>query len=143
MTASGGARRYRAASADQAAWARATRPKDASSPATRQLRDTVEEKLQQWSSSQQIAGWLKPTYPSRPERSTRHLMLVGLPDGNHQADAVADALPGAITTLPRRLDLRTVTQADFNAIARALNERPRQTLQFKTPSSQALAEALR
>jgi hypothetical protein len=36
--------------------------------------------------------------------------------------------------LPRRLDFRTLTQADFNAIAQQLNERPRQTLAFKTPS---------
>jgi IS30 family transposase len=36
------------------------------------------------------------------ERSTRYLMLVALPDGNHKADAdaVADALAAAITTLP-------------------------------------------
>jgi IS30 family transposase len=131
------------------------------------------------------------------ERSTRFLMLVALPGGNHQADAVADALSAAITTLPaqlaktltwdlghemaqhqrftiqtgvhvyfcdpkspwqrgsnentngllrqylpRRLDFRTLTQADFDAIAQELNERPRQTLGFKTPS-QALAEVLR
>ena len=44
--------------------------------------------------------------------------------------------------LPRLLDFRTLTQADFDAIAQELNERPRQTLGFKTPS-QALAEVLR
>jgi len=131
------------------------------------------------------------------ERSTRYLMLVGLPDGNHKADAVADALAAAVAHLPehlaksltwdqghemaehaqfthqtgievyfcdpkspwqrgsnentngrlrqylpRRLDFRTLTQADFDAIALELNERPRQTLGFKTPS-QALAEVLR
>jgi IS30 family transposase len=120
-----------------------------------------------------------------------------LPQGNHHADAVADALAGAITTLPtqmaksltwdqgnemaqhqrftvatgvqvyfcdpsspwqrgsnentngllrqylpRRLDFRQLTQADLDAIAQELNERPRQTLGFKTPS-QALAEVLR
>jgi IS30 family transposase len=130
------------------------------------------------------------------ERSTRFVMLVALPSGNHQADIVADALTAAITTLPeqlaktltwdqghemadhqrftiqtgvqvyfcdpkspwqrgsnentngllrqylpRRLDFRTLTQADLDAIARELNERPRQTLGFKTPS-QALAEVL-
>jgi IS30 family transposase len=42
----------------------------------------------------------------------------------------------------RRLDFQTLTQADFDAIAQQLNERPRQTLGFKTPS-QALAEVLR
>jgi IS30 family transposase len=36
------------------------------------------------------------------ERSTRYLMLVGLPDG-HRAELVADALAAAITTLPRQL----------------------------------------
>jgi IS30 family transposase len=124
-------------------------------------------------------------------------MLVALPNGNHQADAVADALANAITTLPqqlaksltwdlghemaqhrrftvatgvqvyfcdpkspwqrgsnentngllrqylpRRLDFRTLTQSDRDAIAQERNERPRQTLKFKSPS-QALAEVLR
>ncbi len=43
---------------------------------------------------------------------------------------------------PRRLDFRTLTQADFDAIARELDERPRQTFGFKSPS-RALAEVLR
>jgi IS30 family transposase len=127
------------------------------------------------------------------ERKTRYLMLVALPRGDHQADAVADALAAAITRLPhqlaksltwdlgheiaqhqrftvatgvqvyfcdpkspwqrgsnentngllrqylpRQLDFRTLTQADLDAIAQELNERPRQTLGFRTPS-QALA----
>jgi len=37
------------------------------------------------------------------ERSTRFLILVELPDGNHKADAVADALAAAVTALPARL----------------------------------------
>jgi IS30 family transposase len=40
------------------------------------------------------------------ERSTRFLILVALPGGNHQADAVTDALAAAITTLPRQLASR-------------------------------------
>ena len=44
--------------------------------------------------------------------------------------------------LPRTLDFRAMTQADFDAITDELNSRPRQTLGFKTPS-QALAEVLR
>jgi IS30 family transposase len=131
------------------------------------------------------------------ERSTRYLLLVGLPGGNHKADAVADALAAAVQHLPahlarsltwdqghemaehkrftnktgidvyfcdpkspwqrgsnentngllrqympRRLDFRTLTQDDLDAIALELNDRPRQTLGFKTPS-QALAEVLR
>ncbi len=130
------------------------------------------------------------------ERSTRFLMLVALPRGDHQADAVADALAAAITRLPahlaksltwdlghemaqhkrfttetgmtvyfcdpkspwqrgsnentngllrqylpRSMNFRTLTQGDFDEIARELNERPRQTLGYKTPS-EALAEVL-
>jgi transposase, IS30 family len=286
VKANGGVRRYRAARADQAAWARATRAKRCKLAGNSVLRDIVEEKLQQRWSPQQIAGWLKLTYPNTPEmqvshesiyrtlyvqsrgalrkelsrylrtgrvlrrpkgvrlpdgrggrpntmhiserppeaedravpghwegdlvfgkgmspvatlveRSTRYLMLVALPNGNHQADAVAEALANAITTLPqqlaksltwdlghemaqhrrftvatgvqvyfcdpkspwqrgsnentngllrqylpRRLDFRTLTQSDLDAIAQELNERPRQTLKFKSPS-QALAEVLR
>ena len=286
VAANSGRRQYRAARADRQAWTRATRPKVCKLAANLVLRDIVEEKLLLRWSPQQIAGWLKLTYPDSPEmlvshesiyrtlyvqsrgalrkelsrylrtgrvirrpkgvrlpdgrggrpntlhiserppeaddravpghwegdlvfgkgmspvatlveRSTRFLMLVALPGGHHQADAVADALAAAITTLPkqlarsltwdlghemaqhqrftietgvqvffcdpkspwqrgsnentngllrqylpRRLDFRTLTQADLDAIADQLNGRPRQTLGFKTPS-QALAEVLR
>ena len=37
------------------------------------------------------------------ERSTRYLLLVGLPAGNHKADAVADALAVAVQHLPAHL----------------------------------------
>ena len=285
VAANSGRRQYRAARADRQAWTRATRPKVCKLAANLVLRDIVEEKLLLRWSPQQIAGWLKLTYPDSPEmlvshesiyrtlyvqsrgalrkelsrylrtgrvirrpkgvrlpdgrggrpntlhiserppeaddravpghwegdlvfgkgmspvatlveRSTRFLMLVALPGGHHQADAVADALAAAITTLPkqlarsltwdlghemaqhqrftietgvqvyfcdpkspwqrgsnentngllrqylpRRLDFRTLTQADFDAIADQLNGRPRQTLGIKTPS-QALAEVL-
>jgi len=130
------------------------------------------------------------------ERSTRYLLLVALPAGNHEADVVADALGAAITRLPKQLaksltwdlgsemaahqrfsaetgvtvyfcdpkspwqrgsnentgllrqylprtvNMRDYSQADFDAIADQLNGRPRQTLDFKTPS-EALAEVLR
>jgi len=286
VAANRGRRQYRAARADRQAWTRATRPKVCKLAANLVLRDIVEEKLLLRWSPQQIAGWLKLTYPDSPEmlvshesiyrtlyvqsrgalrkelsrylrtgrvirrpkgvrladgrggrpntlhiserppeaddravpghwegdlvfgkgmspvatlveRSTRFLMLVALPGGHHQADAVADALAAAITTLPkqlarsltwdlghemaqhqrftietgvqvffcdpkspwqrgsnentngllrqylpRRLDFRTLTQADLDAIADELNGRPRQTLGFKTPS-QALVEVLR
>jgi IS30 family transposase len=286
VNANGGRRRYRAARADLAAWSRATRPKPCKLAGNAALRAIVEDKLRRRWSPQQIDGWLKLTFPKRPEmqvshesiyrtlfvqsrgalrkeltrylrtgrvirrpkgvrlpdgrggrpntlhisqrpaevadravpghwegdlvfgkhmspvatlveRKTRFLMLVGLPRGDHQADAVADALAAAITTLPqqlaksltwdlghemaqhqrftvqtgvqvyfcdpkspwqrgsndntngllrqylpRRIDFRTLTQADLDAIAQELNQRPRQTLEFKTPS-QALAEVLR
>ena len=34
------------------------------------------------------------------ERSTRYLMVVGLPDGNHKAEGVADALADAVSGCP-------------------------------------------
>jgi hypothetical protein len=48
---------------------------------------------------------------SRPlvERDSRFLFLVALPGGNHQAEAVADALAAAITTLPNQL-AKTLTR---------------------------------
>ena len=286
VAGNGGRRRYRAVVADQAAWSKASRPKVCKLALNPVLAGIVSEKLQRRWSPQQIAGWLKLTYPDDPgmhvshesiyrtlfvqsrgalrkeltaylrtgrvirrshgmrlpdgrgarpgivniserpaeaedravpghwegdlvfgkgmspvatlvERSTRYLMLVGLPAGNHKADAVADALAAAVAHLPehlaksltwdqghemaqhkrftdqtgiqvyfcdpkspwqrgsnentngllrqylpRRLDFRTLTQADLDAIAQELNDRPRQTLGFKTPSH-ALAEVLR
>jgi len=286
VVGNGGRRRYRAAAADQQAWARATRPKACKLITSPVLAGIVAEKLSRRWSPQQIAGWLKLTYPDDPEmqvshesiyrtlfvqsrgalrkeltaylrtgrvirrvhgvrlpdgrgsrpgivniserpaeaedravpghwegdlvfgrqmspvatlveRSTRYLLLVGLPAGSHKADIVADALAAAVQHLPeqlarsltwdqghemaehkrftaetgiqvyfcdpkspwqrgsnentngllrqylpRRLDFRTLTQDDLDAIAHELNDRPRQTLGFKTPS-QALAEVLR
>jgi IS30 family transposase len=285
IAAHGGLRGYRALAADQAAWRLATRPKPCRLALNLELRDIVAERLRLRWSPQQISGWLKRTYPTRPEmqvshesiyrtlfvqsrgalkreltqylrtgrvlrrpkgvripdgrggrpntlhiserpaeaddravpghwegdlvfgrgmspvatlveRTTRYLMLVALPDGNHKADAVADALAAAVTTLPsqlarsltwdlghemaqhqrfsaetgmtvyfcdpkspwqrgsnentngllrqylpRRKNFRDLTQADFDVIAAELNARPRQTLDFRTPS-EALAEVL-
>ena len=267
VAANGGRGRYRASGSDQRAWSRATRPKTCKLAANPALRAIVEDKLTRRWSPQQIAGWLKITYPNDPEmqvshesiyrtlfvqsrgalrreltaylrtgrvlrrprgvrlpdgrggrpgilhiserpaeaedravpghwegdlvfgkhmspvatlveRSTRFLMLIALPHGNHKADAVADALAAAVATLPnqlarsltwdqghemaqhqrfttatgiqvyfcdpkspwqrgsnentngllrqylpRRLDFRTLTQADLDAIAQELNER--------------------
>jgi IS30 family transposase len=192
VAGNGGPRGYRALCADRAAWARATRPKRCKLARAPGLRDMVAEKLGRRWSPQQIAGWLKLTYPERPEmqvshetiyrtlyvqsrgalrrelsrylrtgrgirhprgvrlpdgrggrpntlhisqrpaeaedravpghwegdlvfgkamspvatlveRSTRFLILVALPGGNHKAEAVADALAAAIMTLPQQL----------------------------------------
>jgi len=43
---------------------------------------------------------------------------------------------------PRSTDFRAVTQSDLDAVAAELNDRPRQTLEWKSPC-QALDQALR
>ena len=286
VAGNGGRRRYRATVADQAAWARATRPKACKLATNPVLAGIVTEKLQRRWSPQQIAGWLKLTYPDDPGMHVSHESIyrtlfvqsrgalrkeltaylrtgrvirrshgMRLPDGRgarpgivniseRPAEAEDRAVPGhwegdlvfgqrhepgrhpgrAIHPLPdarrpagrqpqgrrrrrrpgrrsraparapgevadlgpgprdgraqrftdetgiqvyfcdpkspwqrgsnentngllrqylpRRLDFRTLTQDDLDAIALELNDRPRQTLGFKTPS-QALAEVLR
>lgn len=59
----GGAERYRASHADQAAWDRAHRPKACKLALHPGLAKRVADKLQQQWSPQQIAGWLMRTYP--------------------------------------------------------------------------------
>ena len=58
----GGAERYRASHADQAAWDRAHRPKACKLALHPALAKRVADKLQQQWSPQQIAGWLMRTY---------------------------------------------------------------------------------
>jgi IS30 family transposase len=59
----GGQECYRASQADQAAWDRGRRPKTCSLAENRSLAHIVAGKLQLLWSPQQIAGWLKRTYP--------------------------------------------------------------------------------
>jgi len=68
----GGRRRYRANAADQAAWDRAHRPKTCKLKQNRELARIVAKKLQlQWA-PQQIAGWLKYTYPDDENYQVSH-----------------------------------------------------------------------
>jgi IS30 family transposase len=73
VAAHGGRDRYRAALADQLAWSRARRPQTCKLASHRRLRAIVAEKLQQeqWS-PEQIAGWLKATYPNEVEMQVSH-----------------------------------------------------------------------
>ena len=54
---------YRASQADQAAWDRGHRPKTCRLAENRTLAHIVADKLQLLWSPEQIAGWLKRTYP--------------------------------------------------------------------------------
>ena len=59
----GGHERYRAAASDRRAWDQALRPKLCKLAANEPLRLIVASKLEQNWSPEQIAGWLKRTYP--------------------------------------------------------------------------------
>jgi IS30 family transposase len=68
----GGYSRYRANQADQAAWDRAHRPKTCKLVENRTLARIVASKLQLEWSPEQIAGWLKRTYPDDETYQVSH-----------------------------------------------------------------------
>ena len=68
----GGLRRYRAAAADQRAWKRALRPKLCKLARHEELRQLVAAKLSENWSPEQIAGWLKHTYPGDEAHQVSH-----------------------------------------------------------------------
>jgi len=68
----GGRRQYRAAKADQVAWDRAHRPKRCKLAENRELAMIVAEKLQMEWSPDQIAGWLKYTFPDDERYHVSH-----------------------------------------------------------------------
>jgi IS30 family transposase len=68
----GGRATYRAAEADQRAWARARRPKVCRLATRPRLRRLVATHLARQWSPQQIAAWLRQTFPGDPERQVSH-----------------------------------------------------------------------
>ena len=68
----GGRRCYRASQADQAAWNRACRPKTCKLVENRALARIVAQKLQLEWAPEQIAGWLKHTYPDDESYQVSH-----------------------------------------------------------------------
>lgn len=68
----GGHRRYRAAAADSQAWDRALRPKPCKLARNEELRQLVAARLHDHWSPQQIAGWLKHTYPDDEAHQVSH-----------------------------------------------------------------------
>jgi IS30 family transposase len=68
----GGQECYRANQADAAAWNRALRPKQCKLAENRVLARVVTEKLRMLWSPQQIAGWLKHTYPDAESLHVSH-----------------------------------------------------------------------
>jgi len=68
----GGRHRYRAATADRWAWTRAHRPKPCRLATRPRLRALVAARLAADWSPQQIAGWLRTTFPDNPEMQVSH-----------------------------------------------------------------------
>ena len=71
----GGQERYRASQADQSAWDRGRRPKIGKLAQNRALARIVAGKLQRQWSPEQVAGWLKRTYPDDTSRQVSHETL--------------------------------------------------------------------
>lgn len=68
----GGTRSYRATRADKRAWETALRPKPCKLSGSVFLQQAVSDKLKLDWSPQQIAGWLKQTYPETEHRHVSH-----------------------------------------------------------------------
>ena len=68
----GGQECYRASQADQFAWDRGRRPKTSKLAQNRALARIVAGKLQRRWSPEQVAGWLKRTYPDDTSRQVSH-----------------------------------------------------------------------
>ncbi len=72
ISRNGGYDNYRASEADEQAWERARRPKPCRLTRCPQLRQRVEEKLIEDWSPEQIAGWLKRTWPEDESLRVSH-----------------------------------------------------------------------
>lgn len=68
----GGPQDYRAAPADKAAWDRTRRPKTCKLVNNHAMARLVAEKLRQFWSPEQIAGWLKRTFPDDENNQVSH-----------------------------------------------------------------------
>jgi IS30 family transposase len=68
----GGVARYRATASDQAAWDRALRPKPCKLACSPSLAQAVSAKLRRKWSPEQIAGWLRRSFPEEPHRQVSH-----------------------------------------------------------------------
>lgn len=68
----GGVTNYRATTSDQAAWDRALRPKQCKLACHPSLSRAVSAKLRRKWSPEQIAGWLKRTFPGEAQKQVSH-----------------------------------------------------------------------
>jgi IS30 family transposase len=75
LARNGGRRGYRANKADEAVWQRSHRPKRCKLVQNRALAQIVAHKLKQLWSPEQIAGWLKRTYPEDENYQVSHEII--------------------------------------------------------------------
>ncbi len=130
LNRNGGEERYRASQADQAAWDRARRPKTCKLAQNRTLARIVAGKLQLEWSPEQIAGWLKRTYPdddNGPGVTRDHLPqpLYSGPWGPEErvvAALEAHTRECAVRAITRR---RRTTTAGLLTRYRSASDRPR------------------
>jgi IS30 family transposase len=101
----GGRCDYRAAKAEEAAWARACRPKVCRLAANRRLRQVVAGKLALDWSPQQVAGWLRRAFPDDAEmwvsHETIYLTLFVQARGALAKQLTAHLRTGRVTRRPR------------------------------------------
>ena len=100
--------RNRAHHADRAALRRARRPKPSKLAENPELRAIVEEKLEDWWSPQQVARWLRRSYPDNQE------MYV-----SHETIYLSLFVQGKGALTPHRWILRTVDDSQQLIISRS------------------------
>ncbi len=122
----GGRDRYRAERAERNAWRRARRPKPAKLAINALLRAIVEEKLELKWSPEQIARWLKRTYPDREvmriSHETIYLSLFVQSRGALRRELAAQLRSGRVA---RRVQVRALPQGRGQIVGKLMiSERP-------------------
>ena len=79
----GGKTCYRAAKAEETAWERARRPKTCKLSSNPAVAHIVAVKLQSQWSPEQIAGWLKRTYPGEKDLQVSHEAIIARYSSKH------------------------------------------------------------